>query len=569
MSSLRRKSDLVQPDGRRGLFVCSILLAIVGGAAPSSGEDASPIRLTDVTRQTGISFVHTDGSSGRRYMVETVTGGLVLFDYDNDGDVDIYLLNGAPLKGTPTPDRPPRDALYRNDGGWRFTDVTATSGLCDTGHGLAAVAGDYDADGDLDVYVANFGPNKLYRNNGEGTFTDVTSQAGVGDGPRVGAGVNWLDIDADGDLDLFVGRYVDFTYERHVPNVINGHPTYAGPRPYPRMPNALYRNNGDGTFTDVSVESGIAASLGAGMGTVCGDFDNDGDADICVANDMYENFLFVNDGRGRFSENALAAGLACDVNGDIMGNMGVACGDYNNDGLLDLYITNYQEQMAVLYKNLGDGLFEDVSLLTGAGAGSVHNVKWGCGFADFDNDGWRDIYVAVGHLQDNVGLWDDRSEYFAANVLLVNTGDGKFVNVSDSAGDGMKVKLSSRGAGFDDLDNDGDIDVVVSNIRREPTILRNDSPDQGRWLQVDLRGKKNRFGIGARVSVVAGDLTLIDEVHSGQGYQSDYGHRLYFGLGKRDRIDRVEVRWPGGAKETFDVAGVNRRVTLTEGTGRR
>jgi hypothetical protein len=249
--------------------------------------------------------------------------------------------------------------------------------------------------------------------------------------------------------------------------------------------------------------------------------------------------------------------------------MGIGCGDYDNDGLLDFYVTAYQQQFPSLYRNLGDSLFEDVTLATGAGAGTNHTVTWGNDFADFDNDGDRDIFLALGHLEDNIELWDRRSSYLATNMLFQNTGDGQFVNVSDSGGDGMRVKLSSRGVGLDDLDNDGDVDVVVLNSRREPTILRNDAPNQGHWLQIRLRGSTaNRDGVGARAEVVAGDLTLIDEVHSGRGYQSHYGTRLYFGLGDRRRVDRIEIRWIGGTADTFRDIKVDRHITLVEGTSK-
>jgi hypothetical protein len=304
------------------------------------------------------------------------------------------------------------------------------------------------------------------------------------------------------------------------------------------------------------------------MGMVCGDYDNDGDTDIFVANDGAGNFLFENDGTGKFEEVGLMSGAAYDIHGDGQGSMGVDCGDYDNDGLLDFYVTSYQGQLATLYRNLGDDAFDDVTRVTGAGEGTVANVTWGNGFADFDNDGDRDIFVACGHLLDNVDLFDDRSTYLAANVLLMNRGDGKFVNTSRQSGDGMKVKLSSRGAAFDDLDDDGDLDVVVLNSRREPTILRNDSPSKGHWLQVRLRGvKTNRDGIGARVRVEAGDLTLIDEVHSGRGYQSHYGMRLHFGLGARGKVDRIEVRWIGGAVDVLENIAVDKVLTITEGTG--
>ena len=555
------------------------------------------IILTDVTSRTGITFVHTDGGCGNRYIMETVTAGLALFDYDNDGDIDIYFLNGAPLKGTPVSsveDRnggktPPKNALYRNDGGWKFTDVTEKAGVGDTGYGLGVAVGDYDNDGDQDIYLNNYGLNILYRNNGDGTFTDVTKRAGVEDSPpHVGAGACFLDMDKDGDLDLFVAHYLEFSYDKHVTTTTRGIPVYANPRFYRPVPDVLYRNNGDGTFTNVSDSCGIGRHASWGMGMVCGDYDNDGDTDIFVANDVSANFLFKNDGTGLFEEVGVETGFAYDGNGDEQGSMGVECGDYDNDGWLDFYVTSYQNQLATLYKNLQGGAFEDVTLTTGAGARTLPDVTWGSGLVDFDNDGDRDLFIACGHLQDSVELYDPAATYYEQNILLMNTGDGKFADVTDESGDGMKVKLSSRGAGFDDLDNDGDVDVVISNSRREPTILRNDSPNKGHWLQVRLIGvKTNRDGVGARVKVTAGNLTLIDEVHSGRGYQSHYGTRLHFGLGNRDKVDRIEVRWIGGGQgealhsnkpalggpasggvDVFENIAVDRLITLTEGTSK-
>ena len=527
----------------------------------------SPILLRDVTKQTGITFVHTDGGSGGHFIMETVSAGLALFDYDNDGDVDIYFLSGAPLKGTEV-DVKPTNALYRNDGDWKFTDVTEQAGVGDPGYGLGVTAGDYDNDGDLDIYLNNYGPNVLYRNNGDGTFTDMAQKAGVDNGFHVGAGTCFLDMDKDGDLDLYVSIYLDFSYEKHVNTTTKGFPVYANPRFYPPMPDFLYRNNGDGTFTDVSKPSGVGNHAGWGMGIVCGDYDNDGDTDVFIGNDVGENFLFQNDGTGKFEEVGLMTATAYDLHGDEQGSMGVDCGDYDNDGLLDFYVTSYQGQLATLYRNLGSDIFEDVTLITGSGAGTLPHVTWGNSFVDFDNNGFRDIFVACGHLQDNVEKFDDTTTYTARNILLMNTGDGKFIDISDQSGDGMKIKLSSRGAGFDDLDNDGDVDVVILNSRREPTILRNDSPLKGHWLQVRLQGvKTNRDGIGAHVKVSAGDLTLIDEVHSGRGYQSHYGSRLYFGLGNREKVDRIEVRWIGGQVDVFKNIAVDRVVTLVEGHG--
>jgi hypothetical protein len=539
------------------LLICALFQTHAEGA----------ITLTDVTRDTRIGFRHTDGGSGRYYIMETVSAGLALFDYDNDGDVDIYFINGAPLRGA-TFKVPPRNALYRNEGSWKFTDVTKESGLGDTGYGLGVTAGDYDNDGDQDIYLNNYGPNVLYRNNGDGTFTDVTESAGVGSGFQVGAGTCFLDIDKDGDLDLYAANYLEFSYEGHVTKTTQGIAVYANPRYYRPVHDNLFRNNSDGTFTDVSRESGIADHAGWGMGMVCGDYDDDGDTDIFIANDVAENFLFMNDGSGRFEEVALVSGAAYDLSGNSQGSMGVDCGDYDNDGLLDFYMTSFQEQFTALYHNAGKGIFQEVHLITGAGTGTHPYVTWGNSFVDFDNDGDRDIFVACGHLQVNIELIDDTSAYHVKNILLMNNGDGKFVNVSEESGDGMRIKLSSRGAGFDDLDNDGDVDVVVMNSRREPTILRNDSPSKGHWLQVRLRGiKSNRDGVGARVTVAAGDLKLVDEVHSGRGYQSHYGTRLHFGLGQRKHIESIEVRWIGGGTDIFRGIAADQEVELVEGKG--
>jgi hypothetical protein len=542
----------------------STLFLLTALLVTDAAELPSPILFTDMTRQTGISFVHTDGSSGRRYIVESVAAGLATFDYDGDGDIDLYFLNGAPLPGAPAGPAP-RNALYRNDGGWKFTDVTQAAGVGDTGYGLGVCVGDYNNDGHPDLYLNNFGPNVLYRNNGNGTFTDVTGPAGVKNGDRVGAGAAFLDIDHDGDLDLFVANYIDFTPAKHRTRVVNGHPAYVGPMTYGPIPSSLFRNNGDGTFTDVSRESGIGMLAGTGMGVVCADYDEDGDTDIIVGNDALANFVWRNDGTGRFEEVGLLSGLAYDMHGVGQGTMGVECGDFDNDGRLDFHMTSYQKQWAILYRNQGGGFFADATYATGAGSGSFHQVEWGNGLVDFDNDGDRDLFMACGHLQDNIELWDDTGTYTARNLLLENNGRGKFTDVSARAGDGLAVNLSSRGAAFDDLDNDGDIDVVVLNARREPTLLRNDSPAKNHWVRVRLRGtRSNRDGIGARIQVVAGDLTLVDEVHSGRGYQSHFGSFPHFGLGQRTRIDRIEVRWIGGATNVWENPALDRLVELIE-----
>ena len=309
--------------------------------ARPSPPATGPIVLNDVTGETGITFKHTDGSSGKRYVMEQVSAGLALFDYDGDGDIDIYFLNGSPLRGTEV-DVPPRNALYRNEGGWKFTDVTDEAGVGDTGYGLGVAAADYDNDGDQDLYVNNYGPNVLYRNNGDGTFTDVTREAGVENGHKVGAGVCFLDMDKDGDLDLYAASYVKFSYDTYVPVFAGDIPVYPGPWRFEPEGDTLYRNNSDGTFTDVSVPSGIAACAGTGMGMVCCDYDRDGDTDVFVCNDLRQNFFFENDGTGKFHEVALAVGLAYNIDGHTNASMGADCGDYDNDGWLDLFMTNYQ-----------------------------------------------------------------------------------------------------------------------------------------------------------------------------------------------------------------------------------
>lgn len=532
-------------------------------------ELQASIQLTDVTDTSGVTFVHTNGASGKFHIVETVAAGLALFDYDNDQDLDIYFLNGSYHDSDPS-GTPPRNALYRNDGQWHFVDVTEAAGVGDRGYGLGVAAADYDNDGDTDLYLNNYGPNVLYRNNNNGTFTDVTQSSGLGDAARMGAGANFLDIDNDGDLDLYVSCYVDCLKELTEPAQRGGQPAYLGPAVsiYGNTPDSLYRNNGDGTFTDISAISGIAAHPSAGMGTICGDYDNDGDTDIFVASDMSNNHLLLNDGSGVFEEFGLFAGIAYDHHGVEQGSMGLELGDVDNDGWFDLYLTSYQDQWAALYRNMGDGSFTDTTIKSGASTGTLQKVTWGSGLVDFDNDGDRDIFVACGHLQPHIGLYDPRTSYRQLNILYENKGAALFADVSASAGTGLRVNRVSRGAGFDDMDNDGDVDVVILNSLDKATLMRNDSPAQGHWLQVQLQGVgTNREGIGAQVRVVAGDLTLLDEIRSGRSYQSDFGRRLYFGLGDRAAIDRIEVRWPGRKREVFAIQQVDQRILLVEGKG--
>ncbi len=543
--------------------------ANVGDAGvPRKMEGPGPIQLRDVTAQTGISFVHTDGSSGLHYIVEAMSTGLATLDYDNDGLLDIYFPNGAPLPGM-TVDVAPRHALYRNLGDWRFEEVTEAAQVVCHAYGLGVVAGDYDNDGFADIYLNHFGENVLYHNNGDGTFRDVTAAAGVARGVLVGAGACFLDVDADGDLDLYVGNYIDLDVSQHVLHRMKGVPIYPSPPEYAPVPDTLYRNNGDGTFTDISEESGIGRVAGRSMGMICADYDNDSDTDVLICNDVQENFLFRNNGQGEFEEIAGLVGIAFNADGKVLANMAVDCGDADRDGWLDFYTTNYQNQSPVLYRNLRNGFFEDVARWSRAGMGGLEHVNWGCGFADFDHDGYLDLYVANGHTEDTLEQLGIPGVRNARNLVLHNNGKGQFDDVSARCGDGLLPAYVSRGVVLDDLDNDGDIDVAVVNSRERPTVLRNLMVEQrpdSHWLQIQLRGlPTNRDGVGAHVEIVADDLRIIDEVHSGRGYQSHWGSLLHFGLGAKQHVDQITVRWIGGAVSSYGAMAANRRVVLYEG----
>ncbi len=538
-----------------------------GSERPPAPEPAQgPIQLRDVTAETRITFHHTDGSSGQYYIIEAMSAGLALFDYDGDGLIDIYFLNGAPLKGASV-DQTPRNALYRNLGNWQFVDVTEQAGVGDPGFGLGVTVADFNNNGLADLYLNNYGPNVLYRNNGDGTFTDVTAEAGVENGHLVGAGTAFLDINANGNLDLYAANYLDFCYDSHFVRTVNGYPAYPMPRDYQPVPDTLYRNNGDGTFTDISDESGIGRYAGTSMGLICADYNQSGATDVFVMNDVLANFFFQNDGYGNFQEVAIQNGTAFNFYGEANASMGVDSADYNHNGWLDFYMTAYQGEHAVLYRNLGDGILEDATLQANASDGLFTHVNWGIGWVDFDNDGHRDLFIANGHTEDNIELRDSAAAYRARNTLLRNRGDGTFVNESTLSGDGLWPVHASRGAAFDDLDNSGRIDVVVLNSRENPNILRNESSNDHHWLQLRLRGvQANRDAVGSRVIVTAGGLVQTAEVHSGRSYQSHYGSRLHFGLGPRDRVDRLEIRWHGGGEDVFHDLPVNRMLSIVQGS---
>lgn len=557
------------PSSRRcrfGLVAWGTLAAVATGCGrPAVPPPASaPIRFEDRSAAAGLDFVHVDGHSGRRYIVETVSSGAATCDYDGDGRIDIVLGNGCDLPGARSP-AAPRDALARNMGGLRFLDVAAAAGVADEGFTVGITAADYDNDGFQDLYVSRFGTNRLFHNLGDGTFRDVTDEAGVGCGHRLGAGVTFIDIDADGNLDLFVANYVRFTFEEHVVIREDGVERYAGPRSYPLQPHHLFRSAGDGRFVDVSEAAGVAAHPGSGMGVVAADIDGDGDSDLLVLNDVHRNFLLRNDGRGRFAEVGLEAGCAFNGSGDELGSMGIDAGDYDGDGLVDLLVTTYEGESPVLFRN-EHGVFADVTAATGAGRGLVPHVTWGVGLVDFDNDGWRDIYYACGHLQDALDAPGRRTAYRVGDHVLRNE-RGRFREVDPGAA-GLTAVASGRGAAFDDLDDDGRVDVVVLNARDRPTILRNVSPGAGRWLHVALVGTRgSRDAVGAKVTLEAGGRRWFAEVANGRGYQGHFGRRLHFGLGAVPPVARLEVAWLGGGTTVVEEVEVDRVVTVVEPPG--
>ena len=528
-----------------------------------SAGAAGKISLTAVTEAAGLEFHHVDGRSGQRYFLETVGSGTAFFDYDGDGLIDIYFVNGADLPGFSSP-APPTNRLYRNNDDGTFTDVTEQAGVGDTGYGAGCAVGDYDNDGNLDLYVTNFGANVLYRNNGDSTFTDVTQHAGVGD-DRWSLGCAFADYDNDGFVDLYVTNYIDFHFETHTNCTQKGVATYCPPESFEGVPDTLYRNNGDGTFTDVTTTAGIYKD-GKGMGIVFGDYDNDGDVDCYVGNDAGENFLYNNRGDGTFTNVGWMAGVEADENGNVQGTMGVDFGDYDNDGLLDLIALNYQQQPNALYHNDNGGFFTDLSFVAGM-AESLPYVGWGVDFFDVDNDGDKDLLIANGHLQDTVEKYDDTTTYPQHNHLLINNGQGHFTNESVKAGSGLQSRRVSRGIATGDYDNDGDLDVLISNANDTPQLLRNDGGNQGNWILIRTVGtRSNRAAIGTRVKIQAGDLTQIDEVRGGSGYLSQNDLRLHFGIGTHERIDRIEVKWSSGIVDIIRDVTPNQIIIITEGS---
>ncbi len=532
---------------------------------PFASQAAAP-KFADVTESSGLSFRHVNGAAGEKFVIETVGAGAGFFDFDGDGMLDIYLINGAATPGM-SYDTPPRNALYRNARGAGFVDVTELSGVGDEGYGMGMAVGDYDNDGDLDLYLGNFGANVLYRNEGNGAFSDVTESSGVGD-ERWATSCAFSDVDRDGFVDLYVANYHDFSYNNHrvCAEGGSGLQLYCGPEAFDGVPDILYKNGGDGTFVDVTLQVGLHSDAGKELGVVFGDVDLDGDTDLYLANDKTLNFLYLNDGRGQFEEMGLLAGTAYNEDGDVEAGMGVDMGDYDNDRYPDLFVTNFQWETNTLYKNLGDGTFVDETFLAGLGKGSIPYLSWGTRFFDYDSDGDRDVFIANGHLESDVESYENAT-FAQRNQLFENVGDGRFEECEPlSANDGLAVRKVSRGAAFGDYDEDGDIDILVANVDDSPTLMRNDTEAGHHWLRVRLLGKRsNGAGIDTRVEVHTGSLVQTDQVRSGSSYLSQSDLRLHFGLGASERVDKLVVYWPSGhVEEVVDVA-VNRTLVLVEG----
>ena len=528
--------------------------------------------FSDVTSTAGIAFRHINGRSGEFYYPETMGGGACFFDYNGDGYIDIYVVNGGPLGDVPLQE-PVGNVLYRNNGDGTFTDVTEEAGVGDTSYGQGCCAADYDNDGDLDLYVTNFGRNVLYCNNGDGTFADVTEEAGVGD-KRWGQTCVFVDYDNDGDLDLYVQNYLDYTLVQNkiCGPIIGGQRRrdYCSPDIYRGVADMLYRNEGDGTFTDVARVSGLFNPLGKGMGVVFGDYDNDGDADLFVSNDGMANFFYRNNGNGTFSDISLISMVSYDEHGMAEGSMGADFADLDNDGDLDLFVPCLEHEGHTWYRNEGGSVFTDVSQTSGLHRATILYTGYSPSVFDYDNDGDLDIFVSCGRVRVPHELrFDAEASYYERygqhGLLLANEGSGHFVDVSEASGLHLYRKQIGRGAIHGDYDNDGDLDLFIVNLDDWAVLLRNDGGNRNHWITLKLMGtRSNRDGVGARVKVISGPSTQIREARVGGGYVSQNDMRVHFGLGDRDRIDRIELRWPSGIVQTLEGVAVNQVMTVTE-----
>jgi len=540
------------------LVTSFLVLVLVDNIFIQSGAS---VKFTDVIQTSGIQFTHEDGKSYKKYFTETLGSGVALLDYDNDNDLDIYFVNGSSLDNSKTVRA--YNHLYRNDGNLTFTDVTMESQTGNQGYGTGVCVGDYNNDGWLDMYVTNFRSNVLYRNNKNGTFTDVTETANV-DCQKWSTGCSFSDVDGDGDLDLYVANYVDFSIERHIPCRVDGILAYCSPRVYDGLKDVFFRNNGDGTFTQNTEASGFSYMAGRGLGVIFADYDNDSDPDLYVANDADQDLLYQNDGRGFFQETGQVSGVGFSEHGLVENGMGVDFGDYDNDGLFDIVVTNFQHQTNTIYHNEGNSFFKDVSYDSGTGTVTMPYLAWGINFFDFNNDGWLDLFIANGHLDNNIQLFDTSTTYAQINHLFKNNGNGTFTDLAEELG--FEATYSSRGSAVGDIDNDGDLDLVISNLDQPPNIMKNNSiGNLNNWLNVKLIGSTcNYSAIGSLLILTAGNMRQIREVRSGSSYLSQSDLRLHFGLGNYSVVD-LEVRWPNGQREEFRGVDSNQFIKIIEG----
>jgi hypothetical protein len=547
--------------------------------APKPGSDLG-LSFVNIAKESGLNAKTIFGGEHKnKYLLETTGCGVAFYDYDNDGWLDIFLVNGSRLEGFPK-GQEPTSHLFKNNRDGTFTDVTAKAGVGHSGWGQGVCIGDYDNDGFEDLFVSYFGKNVLYHNNGDGTFTDVSEKAGVaGNGKRWNTGCAFVDYDRDGKLDLFVANYIDLDLAT-APVPESGPCLYkavmvaCGPPGLKGGKNILYHNNGDGTFTDVSEASGILSANGTyGLGVLTADFDNDGWPDIYVANDSTASALYQNKKNGKFQDIALEAGCALSPDGKPQAGMGVSAADYDLDGNLDIVKTNFAGDTPSLYHNQGGANFEDTTFTAGLGLHTQY-LGWGCGFFDMDNDGWPDILICNGHVYPEVEQLKTEAGYAQRKLLYRNLRNGRFEDVSLQAGAAISDPVASRGCAFGDFDNDGDLDVVVNTVNDYPQLMRCDLRTANNWLKVRTIGtKSNRTGIGARlkcVTKVPGESKpheQIDEVRSGGGYFSQSDLRVHFGLGKAEKVDLLEIRWPSGQIDSIKNIKPNQLIYVKEGAG--
>jgi enediyne biosynthesis protein E4 len=546
-------------------------------APPSSDLGVS---FVNVARESGLNVKTIFGGEHKnKYLLETTGCGIAFYDYDNDGWLDIFIVNGSRLEGFPAGSEP-TSHLFRNNRDGTFTDVTAKAGVAHSGWGQGVCVGDYDNDGWDDLFVTYYGKNVLYHNNGDGTFTDVSQKAGVaGKGTRWNTGCAFVDYDRDGRLDLFVANYIDMDLAtapvpESGPCLYKGVMVACGPPGLQGGKNILYHNNGDGTFTDVSEAAGIFRANGTyGLGVLTADLDNDGWPDIYVANDSTASALYHNKKNGTFEDIAIDAGCALSPDGKPQAGMGVSAADYDLDGNLDLVKTNFAGDTPSLYHNIGGGTFEDATFTAGLGA-HTQFLGWGCGFFDFDNDGWPDILICNGHVYPEVEQLKTEAGYPQRKLLYHNLRNGHFADVSFQAGPGISDPMPARGCAFGDFDNDGNIDVVVNTVNDYPQLLHCTSKLGNNWIKVRTVGtKSNRSGIGARLTCIThppGETKphqQIDEVRSGGSYISQNDLRIHFGLGKAEKVDVLEIRWPSGQIDTLKDVKANQLIYVKEGAG--